>query len=115
MTASGSMTLGTVKNKGNDAVARMSGPVAASTTIAAGNLVYQDGSNCWKPAPTTGLVYASRIWFAEIAADNSSGSKGDKNVTKRRAQELFPGARVTHAVADALLLAEYCRRLEVRI
>ena len=37
-------------------------------------------------------------------------SKGDKNVTKRRAQELFPSLRVTHATADALLLAEYARR-----
>jgi hypothetical protein len=36
-------------------------------------------------------------------------SKGDKNVTKRRAQELFPHVKVTHAVADALLIAEYCR------
>jgi crossover junction endodeoxyribonuclease RuvC len=37
-------------------------------------------------------------------------SRGDKNVTKRRAQELFPGLKITHAVADALLLAELCRR-----
>jgi len=37
-------------------------------------------------------------------------SKGDKNVTKAKAQELFPSVKVTHAVADALLLAEYCRR-----
>lgn len=37
-------------------------------------------------------------------------SKGDKNVTKRRAQELFPKVRVTHAIADALLIAEHCRR-----
>lgn len=37
---------------------------------------------------------------------------GDKNVTKRKAQELFPGVKVTHAIADALLLAEYCRRLK---
>lgn len=37
-------------------------------------------------------------------------SKGDKNVTKRRAQELFPHIpKITHATADALLLAEYCR------
>lgn len=41
-------------------------------------------------------------------------SKGDKNVTKCRAQELFPRVKVTHAIADALLLAEYARRLEVR-
>lgn len=37
-------------------------------------------------------------------------SRGDKNVTKRKAQELFPRARVIHAVADALLIAEYGRR-----
>jgi len=38
-------------------------------------------------------------------------SGGDKNVTKRRAQELFPAAHVTHHVADAYLLAEYARRV----
>ncbi len=37
-------------------------------------------------------------------------SGGDKNVTKRRAQELFPGLKVTHAIADALLIAEYGKR-----
>lgn len=35
---------------------------------------------------------------------------GDKNISKRRAQQLFPTVTVTHAIADALLLAEYCRR-----
>jgi Holliday junction resolvasome RuvABC endonuclease subunit len=35
---------------------------------------------------------------------------GDKNITKRRAQELFPSVKVTHAIADALLIAEACRR-----
>ena len=38
-------------------------------------------------------------------------SKGDKNVTKRKAQELFPSLRITHAIADALLIAEYGRRI----
>ena len=37
-------------------------------------------------------------------------SGGDKNVTKERAQQLFPGVKVTHAIADALLIAEYGRR-----
>lgn len=37
-------------------------------------------------------------------------SGGDKNITKGRAQQLFPLATVTHAIADALLLAEFCRR-----
>jgi hypothetical protein len=38
-------------------------------------------------------------------------SKGDKNVTKRRAQERFANEsiKITHAIADALLIAEYCR------
>lgn len=40
-------------------------------------------------------------------------SRGDKNVTKKRAQDLFPSLRITHAVADALLLAEYCRRIKL--
>lgn len=34
-------------------------------------------------------------------------SKGDKNVTKARAQQLFPSLRITHWGADALLIAAY--------
>lgn len=41
-------------------------------------------------------------------------TKGDKNVSKAKAQELFPGIKMTHAKADALLIAEYGRRLELR-
>lgn len=40
---------------------------------------------------------------------------GDKNISKARAAELFPGVIITHANADALLLAEYRRRLGVGI
>lgn len=36
-------------------------------------------------------------------------TKGDKNVSKARAQQLFPKMKITHAVADALLIA-YCGR-----
>lgn len=35
---------------------------------------------------------------------------GDKNISKARAQELFPRLVVNHAIADALLLAYYGRR-----
>jgi hypothetical protein len=35
---------------------------------------------------------------------------GDKRVTLRRARQLFLNVRITHAVADALLIAEYGRR-----
>lgn len=38
-------------------------------------------------------------------------TKGDKAVSKRRAQELFPALRVVNWNADSLLLAEYGRRL----
>jgi Holliday junction resolvasome RuvABC endonuclease subunit len=38
-------------------------------------------------------------------------TKGDKNITKRKAQELFPEIKITHAIADSLLIAEYGRRL----
>jgi hypothetical protein len=31
---------------------------------------------------------------------------GDKNISKARAQELFPRVKVTHKNADALLLAK---------
>jgi len=35
---------------------------------------------------------------------------GDKNISKQRAQELFPTMKITHANADALLLAELAFR-----
>lgn len=34
-------------------------------------------------------------------------TRGDKNVSKGAAQRLFPGVKVTHATADALLIAYY--------
>jgi len=37
-------------------------------------------------------------------------TKGDKNVSKRRAQELFPHLKITHATADATLICEYGKR-----
>lgn len=35
---------------------------------------------------------------------------GNKNISKRRAQELWPAEKWTHYVADAALIAEYGRR-----
>jgi Holliday junction resolvasome RuvABC endonuclease subunit len=35
---------------------------------------------------------------------------GDKNISKQRCQELFPSMKITHANADALLIAECARR-----
>ena len=42
-------------------------------------------------------------------------SKGDKNVTKARAQQMFPHLKITHAIADSLLIAEFCRRRQIGI
>lgn len=36
---------------------------------------------------------------------------GDKNITKARAQSMFPSVKCTHNVSDSLLLSEYCRRM----
>lgn len=34
-------------------------------------------------------------------------TKGDKNVSKAKAQQLFPTIKVTHALADSLLIAQW--------
>lgn len=58
---------------------------------------------------------AARIPFDEVTPGKWQAvmgclSGGEKNVTKGRAQQLFPSLRITHSIADALLLAEFCRR-----
>lgn len=67
-----------------------------------------------------GLLIACGIPFEEISpvkwqTEMKCRSGGDKNVTKARAQQLFPDVKVTHANADALLLAEYCRRTRTNV
>ena len=64
-----------------------------------------------------GLLIACEIPFEEVTPrkwQQCMGclSKGDKNVTKSKAQELFPEVKITHAIADALLIAEYARRMK---
>jgi hypothetical protein len=44
-----------------------------------------------------------QVWQKELGCM----TKGDKNVTKRKAQELFPSIKATHATSDALLIAHY--------
>jgi hypothetical protein len=53
-----------------------------------------------------------RKWQSALGVVYRKGATdtAKKNITKRRAQQLFPSIDVTHAIADALLLAEYCRR-----
>lgn len=63
-----------------------------------------------------GMLAAYRIPFEAVTPgtwQRTLGclSRGDKNVTKAKAQELFPQQKWTHADADAALIAEYCRRI----
>lgn len=62
-----------------------------------------------------GLLTANEIPFELVAPhkwqkDMGCLTKGDKNISKAAAQRLFPSIKMTHAVADALLIGEYCRR-----
>ncbi len=63
-------------------------------------------------------LIAARIPFDEVVprkwqAAMQCLSGGDKAVTRRRAQELFPSVKVTNAIADSLLIAEYGRRFHL--
>ncbi len=50
-----------------------------------------------------------QLWQAKLECMTG----GDKNVSKRRAIELFPGVKVTHAIADSLLIALYGRTISL--
>ncbi len=45
-----------------------------------------------------------------VVRDKRGIPKHDKNITKKKAQELFPQLKITHAIADALLIGEYLKR-----
>ncbi len=64
-----------------------------------------------------GVLIAKGISFETITPHQwqqkmKCKSGGDKNITKSAAQQLFPNIKVTHAIADALLIAEYLRRIK---
>lgn len=64
-----------------------------------------------------GMLVAHSFPFTEVAPGTwqraqSCLTKGDKRVTYRRAQQLFPEVKVTHSIADALLIADYARKLD---
>ena len=63
-----------------------------------------------------GCLHSFNIPFEEIPPQRwqkalSCLTHGDKNISKNKAQQLFPNIKITHGNADALLLAEYCRRM----
>jgi crossover junction endodeoxyribonuclease RuvC len=63
-----------------------------------------------------GCLVGARIPFEERTPQQwqkvmGCMSHGDKNVTKQRAQQIFPSEKIIHQTADAFLIAEYCRRV----
>lgn len=54
-----------------------------------------------------------QTWQKVLGVKYPKGAKKveKKNLSKARAKDLFPKTRITHAIADALLIAEYARRL----
>ena len=49
------------------------------------------------------VYVAPMMWQAALGCLTG----GNKNVSKRRAQDLFPAVKMTHSVADSLLIAYY--------
>jgi hypothetical protein len=66
-----------------------------------------------------GLLLALRVPFVAVSSvvwQKALGclTHGDKTISKARAQQLYPHLKVTHATADALLIATWCARQDWR-
>lgn len=67
-----------------------------------------------------GLITAYKIPYVKVTPGKWQKylgclSKGDKNVTKAKAQQLYPEKKkITHAIADSILIARYCYEIESR-
>lgn len=62
-----------------------------------------------------GVLAAAKVPYIEVSPQRwqkamECMTKGDKRITKQKAQQLWPSVKITHRNADALLLAEYGRR-----
>tara|TARA_R110002020_G_scaffold115383_1_gene265298 strand:+ start:5719 stop:6177 length:459 start_codon:yes stop_codon:yes gene_type:complete len=65
-----------------------------------------------------GMLNALELPFDEVSPvkwQNWQKCKtgGNKNISKSRAQQLFPNLKITHAIADSLLIADYCRQIRL--
>lgn len=61
-----------------------------------------------------GLLFASGLEYREVLSrvwqkQMNCLTGGDKKISLRKAQELYPQIKVTHSYADALLIATYCK------
>lgn len=61
--------------------------------------------------PTAEWVFVRpQVWMSDLGCL----TKGNKNVTKQLAQELFPDFKVTHRNADALLIAYWAQEVYLK-
>ena len=65
-----------------------------------------------------GMLATAKIAYHEITPQKwqtalGCMTRGEKNVTKHAAQKLWPKIKITHSDADARLIAEYGRRVEL--
>lgn len=112
------------------AVERNTGYVGRYAGRLPGGLTGNTGSSMFKLGVSYGsylmALAASEIPYDEVmpaswqkgvgVEPRGSASKTEfKNRLKERAAALFPGVRVTLAVSDALLVAEFCRRRAVGV
>lgn len=68
----------------------------------------------WQGILTALNIPYERVYPLKWQTAMSCKTGGNKNISKARAQELFPSLKVTHATADSLLIAEYGRRIYTR-
>ncbi len=57
-----------------------------------------------------------QVWQPALGIEKRGTKSGTehKNATKDRAQSLWPEIKMTHAIADALLIAEFARKIFIR-
>ena len=71
---------------------------------------------CALPGQVASSTIAADIKFVEHfpaywQVEMGCRSRGNKSLIRDRAAELFPGLHVTQETGDAVVIAEFCRRL----
>jgi Holliday junction resolvasome RuvABC endonuclease subunit len=65
----------------------------------------------YEPHIVTPQYWQREMGLIQKGRKQGEGDAAKKNANKAMAQKLFPNQEITHAWADALLIAEYCRRV----
>lgn len=109
---------GTLLRESFAVVELVTGYVAGSKAVGS-----QMGKLCASAGRMVGFLIAADVPYLEVQAtrwqrefglrkSKGEGKTSWKNRIKSRAQQLFPSVKITLATADALLMAEYARRLK---